>query len=162
MANLDEYLGRARGRTAEVARNAGISTATLSLIRSGRRRPSPEVAKRIETATLGEVRASQLLGLGPAEAKPPQRLHTGAWLVWADERGEASIPREVLEDLEVEPGQAVVFSRDGDRWEITSALRDVRSVQEMAARFVRPGVSMVDELIAERRAEAAREDADGE
>src|SRR5215469_13179498 len=116
MANLSEYLGRVRGRAEQVAKSAGISTATLSLIRSGRRRPSPEVAKRIETATQGEVRASQLLGLGSESARPPQRLHTGAWLVWIDEPSLASVPPDVLADLGVGAGQAVAFSKNGDRW----------------------------------------------
>ena len=62
MANLDDYLSQRRGRQAALARRLNLGAGTLSSIRSGYRRPSPELAKRIEDATDGEVRAATLLG----------------------------------------------------------------------------------------------------
>ena len=57
---------------AEVARKAGTPTAHLYNILCGVRRPRPELAKRIEAATGGLIRATELLGLdhGSTTAEP--------------------------------------------------------------------------------------------
>ena len=157
MANLTDYLDRRRGAASALAKRAGLSEGALSSIRSGQRRPSPELAKRIEQATDGEVSATSLLGLDTGDPARVQRLHDGHWLVWTNGRGEAPIPSEVLNDLGVGPGQAVAFRKTDRGWEVSSVKRDLRGVQEQAAKFARPGGGVVDELIAERRADARRE-----
>jgi HTH-type transcriptional regulator / antitoxin HigA len=48
---LREYLERAGTTEKEIAAQLGISTSHLSMIKKGTRRPSPEVALRIETLT---------------------------------------------------------------------------------------------------------------
>lgn len=157
MTNLADYLDRRRGEASALAQRAGVSKGALSSIRHGQRRPSPELAKRIEQATDGEVSAASLLGLDAGAPARLQRLNDGRWLVWTGDRGEAPIPIEVLDDLGVGPGETVAFRRTDHGWELRSVERDLRGVQELAARFVRPGSSVVDELIAERRAEVERE-----
>ncbi len=157
MANFADYLDSRRGAASALARRVGVSKGTLSSIRTGKSRPSPELANRIEQATEGEVSAASLLGLDSGSPARSQRLGNGHWLVWTSERGEAPIPAEVLQDLEVGPGEALALRKTERGWEITSVNADMRGVQERASKFVRPGVSVVDELIAERRAEAARE-----
>jgi transcriptional regulator with XRE-family HTH domain len=157
MANLSEYLARRRGSANALASQAGISKSTVSAIQSGQRRASPELAKKIEEATGGEVTAASLLGLGAGASARSQRLHDGRWLVWASDSGETPIPGEVLRDLGVGPGEPVAFRRSERGWELSSAHRDLRGVQEQATKFARSGRSAVDELIAERRADAERE-----
>lgn len=157
MANFTDYLDSRRGAASALARRLGISKGTLSSIRTGRSRPSPELAKKIEQATDGEVTAASLLGLETGAGARSQRLDARRWLVWTGGRGEAPVPLEVLEDLGVAPGEPIAFRKTERGWEVTSVERDMRAVQERMSRFVRPGVSVVDELIAERRLEAERE-----
>ncbi len=66
---LDEYLHRNKVRADLFAESIKASKAMVSFLRLGKRRPSVELAKRIETATKGKVGALELLGLAP-EQKP--------------------------------------------------------------------------------------------
>ena len=157
MANFADYLDSRRGAASALAKRVGISKGTLSSIRTGKSRPSPELAKKIEQATEGEVTAASLLGLESGAAARSLQLDARRWLVWTGDRGEAPVPLEVLEDLGVEPGEAIAFRKSERGWEVTSVKNDMQGVQERTSKFARPGVSVVDELIAERRAEAARE-----
>ena len=157
MANFADYLDSRRGAASALARRVGVSKGTLSSIRTGKSRPSPELAKKIEQATEGEVTAASLLGLESGAAARSLRLDARRWLVWTGDRGEAPVPLEVLEDLGVGPGEAIAFRKSERGWEVTSVKNDMQGVQGRTSKFARPGVSVVDELIAERRAEAARE-----
>ncbi len=51
----------------------------------------------------------------------------------------------------------MVFSRTAHGIEIKTLDEVIREAQELCARYVKPGVSLVDELLRERREEAARE-----
>jgi hypothetical protein len=75
--------------------------------------------------------------------------------------GSVILPAEVRSALNLGPGGVIVAKFDGADFSMTDALTSARRAQAMVSRFKRPGVSVVDELIAERRAEAAREDAGG-
>ena len=57
---LDAYLSAERGRHARLSRELGISPGALSDIRSGRTRPSLDLAARIEAATGGAVTMQDL------------------------------------------------------------------------------------------------------
>jgi transcriptional regulator with XRE-family HTH domain len=157
MANLDDYLRKSGDSQSALAKRAGVSSGTLSSVRSGHRRASPALARKIEAATGGQVRAASLLGLGGETARPPKQLHDGRWVVWTDSDGAALLPAQVLEALGVGPGEAIGLVQTEEGWQIRSVRRDQEGVQERAAKFIQPGRSIVDELIAERRAEAERE-----
>ncbi len=47
----------------ELATKLGVGVSTITAYENGARRPRPELAKRIEVATNGEVTAAELLGL---------------------------------------------------------------------------------------------------
>ncbi len=134
-----------------------MSKGALSSIRSGKSRPSPQLARRIERATGGEVTAASLLGLETGASARLQKLHDGRWLVWASDGDDVPVPAEVIEDLGIRPGEPVAFRRTDRGWELTSAKRDLQGVQELARKFAHPGSSIVDELIAERRTDAEGE-----
>lgn len=53
----------------QLAELVGSSKSYVSQIESGIRRPSPELAKRIEAVTNGEVTAAELLGLVPTPTR---------------------------------------------------------------------------------------------
>ncbi len=71
--------------------------------------------------------------------------------------GRIVIPAQFRKALGVEEGDEIMMSlREG---EIRIFTRDqaIKNIQAMVRRYVPEGVSLADELIADRRAEAARE-----
>lgn len=73
-----------------------------------------------------------------------------------DERGRLVIPGAVRQALDMNPGDAVLLDIDGDELRIVSARRQRAAVAQRLRGAVKSGDS-VDELIAGRRREAARE-----
>ena len=74
------------------------------------------------------------------------------------EGGRVVIPVEIRQSLGLKEGDAVLFElRDGEAVITTRAAR-IRRAQEMVRQYVPVGTSLVDELIAERRQEARRDD----
>lgn len=73
--------------------------------------------------------------------------------------GKIVIPAELRRELGFNEGDTLVIERDGDTLTIKTYAQVVREVQSEFRRLVGPhGGSLVDELIADRRAEAASED----
>ena len=72
--------------------------------------------------------------------------------------GRLVIPAEFRRELGLTPGAPVVITEmeDGDL-RVSTSLARLRRAQDLLRRYVAPGDSLVDELLAERRAEAARE-----
>lgn len=58
---LKEWIGKKRGRAAQLARDVGVTPGHISMAAARIRRPSPEVAERIERATSDEVTVMELL-----------------------------------------------------------------------------------------------------
>lgn len=75
-----------------------------------------------------------------------------------DSQGRILIPAAVREAMKMQPGGHVAMYLDDEGLHlVTSHLAFGRTRRELAKHVPR-GVSLADELIAERRAEAARED----
>ncbi len=74
-----------------------------------------------------------------------------------DSNGRLFIPAEYRRELGLEPGDRVVVELEGDELRIVPHAEALRRVRELIARHVPKERSLADELIAERRAEAARE-----
>jgi hypothetical protein len=72
--------------------------------------------------------------------------------------GSLVLPAEVAEALGMADGYRVFATFKADRLEIISADAAMEEAREMVRKYIPPGVSLVDELIAERRAEVAREE----
>ncbi len=77
--------------------------------------------------------------------------------VTVGERGRVVLPSAVRRALNLKPGTHMLLSTEDDG---SLRLRPYRAVAEQSRGLLRdlPGGSMVNELLAERRAEAARED----
>jgi transcriptional regulator with XRE-family HTH domain len=58
---LSEYLSKNKIKLNRFAEDAGLKQPYASLIKNGHKRPSPDVALRIEQATNGEVTVLELL-----------------------------------------------------------------------------------------------------
>ena len=74
-----------------------------------------------------------------------------------DKNGRVFIPAEYRRELGLNPGDRVVVQLHEGEVRILSQLEGIRRAQEIVARYIPPERSLVDELIADRRAEAARE-----
>jgi AbrB family looped-hinge helix DNA binding protein len=79
--------------------------------------------------------------------------------VWTnvDKHGRIVIPAEMRDQLGLKAGTRVRVRLEDGELSVMSAAEGLRRVQEMAAKYIKPGRSLMDELIAERRAEATRE-----
>ncbi len=75
-----------------------------------------------------------------------------------DAQGRIVIPAEIRHALDIETGDPLTLILEDGELRIFTLEQTVRRIQERAAQYITPGASLVDELIAERRAEAAREE----
>jgi AbrB family looped-hinge helix DNA binding protein len=67
------------------------------------------------------------------------------------------IPADIREQLGVKPGDPVLMEVEGEVLRIESYPTRIARIQRELAHLIVPGVSIADELIAERREEARRE-----
>ncbi len=73
--------------------------------------------------------------------------------------GRIVVPAAYRQAIGLREGDDVQVRIEGDEVRILSRAAAIRRAQDLVAKYVPPGVSLVDELIAERRREAAREEA---
>jgi AbrB family looped-hinge helix DNA binding protein len=77
--------------------------------------------------------------------------------VKVNENGRVVIPASFRKALGIEAGDEVILRLEDDELRMTTMERRVRAAQRRARKYLKPGVSLVDELIAERREAAKRE-----
>ena len=75
--------------------------------------------------------------------------------------GRVTVPAAFMEALGVSEGDSVVLSLEGDEVRLYGQDAAIRRVQRLVERYVPADVSLADELVSERRREAARESDDG-
>ena len=73
------------------------------------------------------------------------------------ENGRVLIPAEIRKQLGLVPGESITLTVEGDALRLVTRRARLRAVQVRAARYLKPGVRLEDELIAERREEARKE-----
>ncbi len=71
--------------------------------------------------------------------------------------GRLQIPAEIRKQLGLQDGDGVTLKVVDGELRVLSIQEAIRRAQKMIRQYVPEGVSLVDELIAERRAEAARD-----
>jgi AbrB family looped-hinge helix DNA binding protein len=74
------------------------------------------------------------------------------------EGGRVVIPAEFRKALDLKPGDELLLFLDKGEIRLMTPAQAIKKVQEWARSIIPPGVSLVDELLQERREEAARED----
>ena len=109
------------------------------LVRSGY--PEKRLSRSSHEGTVASGRRS-----GP----PPDQIR-----VVVGPGGRVVIPAAYREALGIEEGGAVFMRLEGDELRVVEDETEVRRVREMIARRVPEGVSLVDELLRDRRREAA-------
>ena len=67
------------------------------------------------------------------------------------------LPADLRKAFGIEEGSEVVFSRTEHGIEIKTAAEALKEAQALFSRIKKPGESVVDALLAERREEAARD-----
>jgi AbrB family looped-hinge helix DNA binding protein len=74
-----------------------------------------------------------------------------------DQGGRVVIPADYRRALGLHPGEEVILRLEDGEVRMLSLSSAIRRAQELVRRHVAAGRSLSDELVAERRAEAARE-----
>jgi len=74
-----------------------------------------------------------------------------------NENGRVVIPAPFRKALGISPGDEVILRLEDDELRITTMKRRIERAQRHVRKYVKRGVSLVDELIAERREAAQRE-----
>lgn len=67
------------------------------------------------------------------------------------------LPAELRKSLGLTKGDKVMIEAEGDIVTLTTARLRRKRAQVIAKRYAQPGVSVVEEFLAEKRTEAARE-----
>lgn len=73
------------------------------------------------------------------------------------ENGRVVLPASLRKALGLAKGDKVLIEAEGDRLILTTARLRRKRAQEIARRYARPGVSVVDDFLQEKRIDAARE-----
>jgi AbrB family looped-hinge helix DNA binding protein len=74
-----------------------------------------------------------------------------------NENGRVVIPASYRKALGIKAGDEVILRMEDDELRITTMKRRLERARRRVRKYVKPGVSLVDELIAERREAAKRE-----
>jgi AbrB family looped-hinge helix DNA binding protein len=74
-----------------------------------------------------------------------------------NENGRVVIPASYRKALGIKAGDEVFLRMEDDELRITTMKRRIERAQRLVRKYVKPGTSLVDELIAERREAAKRE-----
>jgi AbrB family looped-hinge helix DNA binding protein len=74
-----------------------------------------------------------------------------------NQNGRVVIPASFRKALGIKTGDEVVLRMENDELVITTMKRRIERAQRLVRKYVKPGVSLVDELIAERREAAKNE-----
>lgn len=74
-----------------------------------------------------------------------------------NENGRVVIPAAFRRALGINVGDELILRVEDDELRITTLKRRLERAQRLVRKYIKPGVSLSDELIAERRREARRE-----
>lgn len=74
-----------------------------------------------------------------------------------NENGRVVIPAAFRKALGINIGDEVILRVEDDELRITTLKKRLERAQRLVRKYIKPGVSLSDELIAERRREARRE-----
>jgi AbrB family looped-hinge helix DNA binding protein len=87
----------------------------------------------------------------------PQPENTHIFRTKLDRSGRIVLPQIVRQRLHLGTGDELIVVQSGESYLLQTPAQALSAAQAYFCSLVDPGVSMVDELLAERRAEAERE-----
>jgi len=94
---------------------------------------------------------------GPDDQRLVEARGNGAFRLTVRPDGSIVLPQAVREAFKIERDGVVMAKLEGDTFSLISAETAMQRVREIVRQFVPPGIDLVAELIADRRAEAAAE-----
>jgi AbrB family looped-hinge helix DNA binding protein len=68
-----------------------------------------------------------------------------------NENGRVVIPAQFRKALGIKTGDEVILRMEEDELRITTTHKRIERAQKLVRKYIKPGVSLVDELIADRR-----------
>lgn len=145
-------LAEAGYERADIARYLGVRYQFVYNVLSA---PAPKArGPQVEPSEKAPAAPSQ----GAREVAAGRRGSAPNW-VWTEVRkgGVVEVPAAFLGAIGVREGEQVQVALEGDVIRILGREAAIRELREQVRRYVPEGVSLVDRLLAERRAEAARE-----
>jgi bifunctional DNA-binding transcriptional regulator/antitoxin component of YhaV-PrlF toxin-antitoxin module len=144
--------GYSRG---DIARYIGVRYQFVYNVLSAADRTEPNSDGPLGKAAGGATPVSAPVS---GEGSPEPSMASSNWL-WTTVRkgGKIEFPIAFLQAMGVGEGDHVQLVSEGNVVRVLSRGAALRELQEEVRRYVPEGVSLVDELLAERRAEAARE-----
>jgi len=74
-----------------------------------------------------------------------------------NQNGRIVIPAALRKEMGIKPGESVLMEVEDGVLRMESHRARIRRIQQEIARYVKPGILLSDELIADRREEARRE-----
>jgi AbrB family looped-hinge helix DNA binding protein len=74
-----------------------------------------------------------------------------------NENGRVVVPAGVRQALGISPGDELLFQVKDEEMVVTTVKQRIARAQRLVRKYIKPGVSLSDELIAERRAAARKE-----
>ena len=77
--------------------------------------------------------------------------------VQINDNGRVVVPVAFRKALGIRPGDKLAFRLEEDGLKITTMKQRIEQAQRRARKYIKPGTSLVDELLAERREAAKRE-----
>lgn len=139
----------------EIARFLGVRYQFVyNVLSAPTRRPAGRDDDDLATAAKADETEQQ---------RPMNEARTSACWAWTkvDKHGAVVLPESFRGALGLSAGDDVQIRLTADGVQVLGREAALRALQSDVRRFIPEGVSLVDELISERRAEAAREDANG-
>jgi AbrB family looped-hinge helix DNA binding protein len=112
--------------------------------------------QHVRNVLVNDARVAGLPTTSASTTSPGSNLHPFNVRMGPD--GRIVIPASFREALGLKEGETLLASLVGDEIHLLTVSAAVRRAQAIVRRFVPEGVSLVDELIAERRREADREE----
>jgi hypothetical protein len=141
-------IAKLMGRSYQQVRNVLVNDAQLEAQRGG--------ASKVPAIQQGMAEGQHVYG--------PPLVRSGEILVWVDvaPNGALQLPEPARAALETAQGGKVLVQVTGNgSVALLSARTAMLQAQAMMHPFIKPGASVVDELLTERRTEAARENDGG-
>jgi bifunctional DNA-binding transcriptional regulator/antitoxin component of YhaV-PrlF toxin-antitoxin module len=100
------------------------------------------------------------ISVGPDGVRDAVRVSAGAPArAVLDESGRIVVPQQILASWSASPGDELLIRLEGDELRVLTRDAGARLARGILRRYLQPGASMADELIEERRREAAASDA---
>ena len=95
--------------------------------------------------------------MSPENEKLEEALARKYYRARVDKQGRLLIPAELRAELRVRPEEGLTLWAEDGELHVITASQAIRQAQAWAAQFKKPGESVVDEFLRERREEAERE-----